>query len=242
MIRVLKTGKLEPTLGDYRYVTDFKQTIAGIEAAYYGRGQKMVDVALDLETLGLDEFNPNAYIISIQISYALGKSDVLYFASKQVMVDWMADPENRAQADWLRLGRLAARYEISVDQLWEIGDLGTYPALTNIGWLLFPPMDEHALCRLARLTHVGIPRLAALQTPMAWASDRDRLPYCFDCLVLNPVDVFSPRWKQDWLDPHTAVCQVPGHRLNTAPASTLRICRNLSAVLRELGKRQPRVR
>lgn len=69
-------------------------------------------------------------------------------------------------------------------------------------------------------------------------SDRDQLPYCFDCLVLNPFDVFSPRWKRDWLDPHTAVCQVPDHRLNALALCTLRICRNLTAVLREIGKRQ----
>lgn len=125
----------------------------------------------------------------------------------------------------------------SVGQLWQIGNLGAFPALTNTGWLLFPPMDELALGRLARLTHVGIPRLEALQTPTAWVSARDHLPYCFDCLVLNPVDVFSPRWKQDWLDPHTAACQVPGHRLNALAPCTLRICRNLTALLHEIGKR-----
>ncbi|WP_367395303.1 TniQ family protein [Cupriavidus sp. Agwp_2] len=144
--------------------------------------------------------------------------------------------DDEAFGGWL--GRLAARYQISVDQLWQIGDLGAFPALTNSGWLLFPPMDEQALCRLALLTHIGIQRLEALQTPMAWVSDRDQLPYCFDCLVLNPVDVFSPRWKRDWLDPHTAVCQVPGHRLNTLPPCTLRFCRNLTAVLRAISKRQ----
>ncbi|MFS8980952.1 TniQ family protein [Cupriavidus necator] len=144
--------------------------------------------------------------------------------------------DDEALGGWL--GRLAARYQISVDQLWQIGDLGAFPALTNTGWLLFPPMDPQALCRLALLTHIGIPRLKALQTPMAWVSDRDQLPYCFDCLVLNPVDVFSPRWKRDWLDPHTAVCQVPGHRLNTLPPCTLRICHNLTAVLRAISKRQ----
>ena len=94
--------------------------------------------------------------------------------------------DDEAFGGWL--GRLAARYQISVDQLWQIGDLGAFPALTNSGWLLFPPMDEQALCRLAMLTHIGMPRLEALQTPMAWVSDRDQLPYCFDCLVLNPVD------------------------------------------------------
>lgn len=146
--------------------------------------------------------------------------------------------DDEAFGGWL--GRLAARYQISVEHLWQIGDLGAYPALTNAGWLLFPPMNEQALCRLACLTHVGIQRLEALQTPTAWVSDRDQLPYCFECLLLNPVDVSSPRWKRDWLDPRTAVCQVPGHRMNTLAPCRLRICRNLTAVLWEVRKRQRR--
>ena len=152
---------------------------------------------------------------------------------------WPVSPrpfDDEAFEGWL--GRLAAGYQISVEQLWQIGELGAFPELTNTGWLLFPPIDEQALRRLALLTHVGIPRQEALQTPMAWVSDRDRLPYCFECLVLNPVDVSSPRWKRDWLDPHTSVCHVHGHRLNTLPASTLRIYRNLTAVLHAIGKRQ----
>lgn len=144
--------------------------------------------------------------------------------------------DDEAFGSWL--GRLAARYQIKVDQLWQIGDLGAFPELTNAGWLLFLPMDEQVLIRLALLTHVGVPRLAALQTPTAWESDRDRLPYCFDCLVLNPVDIFSPRWKRDWLDPNTTVCHVPSHRLNMLTPCTLRLCGNLTAVLREVGKRQ----
>lgn len=144
--------------------------------------------------------------------------------------------DDEAFGSWL--GRLAARYQIRVEQLWRVGELGAFPVLTNAGWLLFPPMDEQVLIRLALLTHIGVPRLEVLQTPTAWVSDRDRLLYCFDCLVLNPVDIFSPRWKRDWLDPHTAVCQVPGHRLNMLTPCTLRLCGNLTAVLREVGKRQ----
>lgn len=78
--------------------------------------------------------------------------------------------DDEAFGGWL--GRLAARYQISVAELWQIGELGEFPVLTNAGWLLFPPMDKQALCRLARLTHVGIQRLAELQTPMAWITDR----------------------------------------------------------------------
>jgi len=40
-------------------------------------------VALDLETLGLDYHDPNAYIITVQITYKQGHSSVVYFDSRE---------------------------------------------------------------------------------------------------------------------------------------------------------------
>lgn len=107
MIRVMRTGKLEPQLGEYRYVTDFKETILGIDKVFRANGKKPVEVALDLETVGTDEFalptsdHPGAYIVSIQITYALGKADVLYFKSRNAMLDWLDDPGNWEDLHWL---------------------------------------------------------------------------------------------------------------------------------------------
>lgn len=143
--------------------------------------------------------------------------------------------EDEAFGGWL--GRLAAKYRISVAQLWASGQLGELPELTCAGWLLFPPVDELVLGRLAALTHVGVDRMVAIQTPAAWLSDRCRLPYCFECLVLNPVDIFSPRWKLDWLNPSAKCCEVHDRGLETIPSSTLRILGNLNAVISRTGKR-----
>ncbi|WP_369798912.1 TniQ family protein [Cupriavidus sp. SK-4] len=62
--------------------------------------------------------------------------------------------DDEAFASWL--GRLAARHRISVAQLWMNGHPGEISDLTCAGWLLFPPVDELVLSRLAALTHVGV--------------------------------------------------------------------------------------
>lgn len=37
------------------------------------------------------------------------------------------------------LGRIAARYQTSVDLIWESGTGVAMPSLTKAGWILFPP-------------------------------------------------------------------------------------------------------
>ena len=142
--------------------------------------------------------------------------------------------EDEAFGGWL--GRLAAKYRIGVAQLWASGQLGAFPDLTRSGWLLFPPVDELVLARLSALNHVGVDRMVAIQTPAAWVSHRSNLPYCFECLVLNPIDVFSPRWKREWLNPAATACEVHGRRLETISSSTLLKLGNLNAVISRIGR------
>jgi len=116
-------------------------------------------------------------------------------SSPELVRPWPVAPrpfDDEAFGGWL--GRLAAKYQISAAQLWASGKLEAFPALTRPGWLLFPPVDELVLARLAALTQVNIDKLVAIQTPAAWVSVRRGLPYCFERLALNPLDVFSPRW------------------------------------------------
>lgn len=125
--------------------------------------------------------------------------------------------DDEAFGGWL--GRLAATYRISVSQLWASGHLGEFPCLPRCGWLLFPPVDEPVLARLAALTHVNIDRLVAIQTPAAWVSERSGLPFCFECLALNPFDVFAPRWKREWLNPVAMACEIHDHRFRSSHRS-----------------------
>lgn len=76
--RVVLTGSTRPDIGTYRYVDSLHELIERIEQKYAETG-KVVDVACDLETKGLDEYEPNAWIIACSFTVDEGKSDVLYF-------------------------------------------------------------------------------------------------------------------------------------------------------------------
>jgi len=60
------------------------------------------------------------------------------------------------------------------------------------------------LVGLCRMAPVEIEALAKFGTVRAGG-----LAYCYRCLVLNPQDVFSPYWKDSWLDDSTPPC--PDH-------------------------------
>src|SRR6516225_11206643 len=65
-------------------------------------------------------------------------------------------------------GRVASRYRMNVEMAWEINGLGPLPALTNVGWILFSPLDEFALNKLAALARVDAATIASIQTPASW--------------------------------------------------------------------------
>jgi len=57
-------------------------------------------------------------------------------------VVWPVAPRTfyeEAFGSWL--GRIASRYAISVEMLFEQSGLGNLPALTNASWILFPPLE-----------------------------------------------------------------------------------------------------
>ena len=111
-LRLETTGSLSPKLGEYRYVKDFSESIAKLKERI-ASGEARIDVALDLETLGLDPYAvaytetkgkkeihvPAAYIITIQITTAEGHSDVVYFESKDEMKHWVK--KHKDQLDFI---------------------------------------------------------------------------------------------------------------------------------------------
>lgn len=86
-MRYARTGSIEPKLGDYRYVKDFGEFIARVEQLYIAR-KRPVAVAYDTETLGLDPYHPNAYLVSLQVCCEPGKVDMIRFASKDEEEGW----------------------------------------------------------------------------------------------------------------------------------------------------------
>lgn len=100
--RYAETGKMHPERGNYKYVNDFSEAIANIKAKL--EESKFVDITIDLETLGLDPYwkggakqvgktkqtadVPEAYIVTIQLTYEEGQADVVYFNNKRHSTSW----------------------------------------------------------------------------------------------------------------------------------------------------------
>ena len=80
--RYMRTGSFDPVVGDYEYVEHFLPDMKGIMAQFEAT-QEPVDVALDLETLGLDPYHPDAYIVAIQLSWREGHTSIVPFFSQE---------------------------------------------------------------------------------------------------------------------------------------------------------------
>ncbi|VVD31069.1 TniQ family protein [Paraburkholderia dioscoreae] len=153
------------------------------------------------------------------------------------VVPWPIAPRpfyEEAFGSWL--GRVAARYQVSVAMLWEVATSEELPALGTAGWILFPPISQSAVHRFATLARLDDERLRHIQTPSAWLIDRRCMPYCFRCLVLNDADVSAPRWKREWLEPTAKFCRVHRTLLETVPASVFRRSRHFGAALDAISR------
>jgi len=142
--------------------------------------------------------------------------------------------EDEAFGSWV--GRVASRYRMTVEMAWEINGLGPLPALTSAGWILFAPLNDYALDKLAALARVEAETIASIQTPGSWMVARRRLPFCFRCLVINPLDVSAPYWKRAWLNPSIIECCEHGAQLETAPPSVLRRAGNMQQLISSVGR------
>ena len=77
-IRLLMTGSTVPPLGKYRYVEDFSDVIEYVHKTHEATSRK-VAISCDLETLGLDEWNHEAFIVSIAFTCKAGMADIIRF-------------------------------------------------------------------------------------------------------------------------------------------------------------------
>jgi DNA polymerase I-like protein with 3'-5' exonuclease and polymerase domains len=78
-LRRLTTGTIKPEVGNYRWVDRFDDVLTYVEKHWAETG-KACAVSMDLECVGLDEINPNAWIVSISLTYAEGQADAIYFS------------------------------------------------------------------------------------------------------------------------------------------------------------------
>lgn len=88
-LRMLTTGTVVPKLGTYVWVESFHELIQQVDERFEKTG-KPVEVACDIESIGLDEYHPGdsqrppARIISISFTIDEGKSQMMYFEPGEV--------------------------------------------------------------------------------------------------------------------------------------------------------------
>jgi hypothetical protein len=136
------------------------------------------------------------------------------------------------------LGRVAARYRLGVWQLCEAYGLDTGTTDSGMGWLLLPPQPARNIDALAMLARLDVRTLESMQTPVQWPLARRQAAYCPRCLFLNDLDVTSPCWRRNWLDPAATWCARHARPLGSVAAGKLRHCRNFNSVVQTVGRRE----
>jgi hypothetical protein len=136
------------------------------------------------------------------------------------------------------LGRVAARYRLGVRQLCEAYGLDTGTTDSGMGWLLLPPQPARNIDALAMLARLDVRTLESMRTPVQWPLARRQAAYCPRCLFLNDLDVTSPCWSLNWLDPAATWCARHARPLESVAAGKLRHCRNFDAVVQTIGRRE----
>lgn len=107
--RLLRTGDIAPLTGKYRYVDDFAFLVNYIEKQYADTG-KPVRLACDLETVGLDAVNPEAYIVSVAFSPKKGTGFVRYFNN----VDEYPQKRKGNMSLWVQLNWLLTSDKVKI--------------------------------------------------------------------------------------------------------------------------------
>lgn len=136
------------------------------------------------------------------------------------------------------LGRVAARYRLSVAELGEQYGLDLdFDRLCN-AWLLIGRVGGTTIEMLARLARVDPATLSAMQGLAAEPVQSPQLAYCPSCLFLNPLDVTSPCWKREWLVPSASGCAIHARPLRRLPGTALQACDNFDKLLRVISRRE----
>jgi len=116
--RLALTGSMDPETGDYLFVDSFEAL-----EDYLNLQTTPVPLAADLETLGLDPYAEDAWIVSIQFTHAKGEAMVMRFAGKEDPKYPAINIERRDQIDRILNHPMAkvrgANFKFDLLWLWE---------------------------------------------------------------------------------------------------------------------------
>ncbi len=188
-LRFCMTGSWLPVYGEYRYVSDFSELCASIEQQHKDTGQ-LVDIAKDLETLGLDPYAlpdpfhappaafPGAYIVTMQATHQKGRADVVRFSSRDDECNRLQDPAFREQVEFLLrcpyIRLKGANFKYDMHWLWVRGkfECTTFSFDTSIVGSL---LDENRSNSLTVHTKIHVPSLAGYDDKFNREVDKDRM-------------------------------------------------------------------
>ena len=126
-MRLDKTGSLEPPTGNYKDVTHFGGLIRLIEKAYE-KYQKPIPCACDLETVGLDPYDPSVWIVAITFTVRPGESWVMYFPDGVAGGAGQLKIPIREQIQWLlntpKVSTIGANFKYDMSWLWNKWRMG----------------------------------------------------------------------------------------------------------------------
>lgn len=99
VLRLADTGSTAPKYGAYKYIPNLQEVVQAVRAKT--EQGETVELAFDTETLGLDRFHPEGYIISLQFSWEVGTGCMVLFKSKVEATEFLLNIENQADLNWL---------------------------------------------------------------------------------------------------------------------------------------------
>lgn len=99
-VRLMRTGGLNPEIGEYKWVNDYQPMIDWIEKQY-AITKKPVDVSMDTETMTFYPWYPENDIVSISFTAKPNTAEVLYLGPQKPPIPLNPDVPLFDQIEWL---------------------------------------------------------------------------------------------------------------------------------------------
>ena len=144
--------------------------------------------------------------------------------------------DDEAFGSWL--GRVAARYRIGVDDLVRAAGVEFDIDIDVCRWLATPAPTERVAERLGQLCRLSPATL--MQMLPTGRAERSTMAYCYQCLIMNPLDLTAPYWKAAWLSAERGACTAHLQQANWVTPAALRGNRNMQRLLRHVCYRHHR--